>query len=199
MKARKSSECQMNVGIFVITVILMCLTSIYNPARYNTPTNNFQRDHLKMIPPDFADNKNFSFLNLSSNFTEDKQKQHYQFSYYQSSFLSLVSEKPLFSGCVNKNDPKLKKFSFTAELKFNSTDCSLFCIGRNFSHVNIQTNENNSTCFCSNDLPVSPHCKRKLNIRTIFKSYKLFPRKIPSLKVTRFQICSITRNFFSFR
>ena len=81
------------------------------------------------------------------------------------------------------------KVKMTTELKFEPVDCSLFCVGRNFSRVNIHDCGSKSTCFCSNDVPVdnSSQCGREATTdKNTFKSYKLNPFAPPNIKVKKF-------------
>ena len=127
----------------------------------------------------------------SSIFKSDSHSKtkHEKEQFYDSSRLSIVTRKPLFMGCVNKSEAMLKEaVKMTSELKFEPVDCSLFCIGRNFSRVNFHSGQN-STCFCSNDVPVynSSECERETTTdMNIFKSYKLDPFKLPPVKVQNF-------------
>ena len=101
--------------------------------------------------------------------------------FYESLSVLLVTKQPFFTGCVNRNDPRIKKVPSTTQLKFEPIDCALFCVGRNYSRVNIRTDGMQSTCFCSGDLPsLESTCE---NSDTIFKSYSLDPVSFPSLKV----------------
>ena len=131
------------------------------------------------------DNDSSSIFKSDNHSKSNQQKEHF----YDSSRLSIVTRKPLFVGCVKKSEAMLKDaVKMTSELKFEPVDCSLFCIGRNFSRVNIHSGQN-STCFCSNDVPVynSPECERETTTdRNIFKSYKLGPFKLPAVKVQNF-------------
>ena len=131
------------------------------------------------------DNDSSSVFKSDNHSKSNQQKEHF----YDSSRLSIVTRKPLFVGCVKKSEAMLKDaVKMTSELKFEPVDCSLFCIGRNFSRVNIHSGQN-STCFCSNDVQVynSPECERETTTDTnIFKSYKLDPFKLPPVKVKNF-------------
>ncbi|XP_075241762.1 sialate:O-sulfotransferase 1-like [Convolutriloba macropyga] len=104
-------------------------------------------------------------------------------------------------GCVNKSEAMLKEaVKMTSELKFEPVDCSLFCIGRNFSRVNFHSGQN-STCFCSNDVPVynSSECERETTTdMNIFKSYKLDPFKLPPVKNNSFLGCITSLKNFTF-
>ena len=101
--------------------------------------------------------------------------------FYESLSVLLVTKRPVFIGCVNRNDTRIQNFITTTQLKFDPIDCALFCVGRNYSRMNIRTNDKQSTCFCSEDLQnMYSICENSDNI---FKSYTLDPVTIPSVKV----------------
>ena len=119
------------------------------------------------------------------NFPSYAVNSQHKLKFYESSRLSLVTDKPSLMGCVNRTELIMNGVGMTSLLTFEPIDCSLFCVGRNFSRVNLRNSDQLSSCFCSNEWPTlrPSKCEVQSTNLNIFKSYKLSPIKLPTLKV----------------
>ena len=140
--------------------------------------SNFLARKMVLLPAHRITQPNCSGINSNSDKCQNVP-------FYESLSVLLVTKQPLFTGCVQRSDPRMQKVPSTTQLKFEPIDCALFCVGRNYSRMNIRTDEIQSACFCSGDLPSSETVCENSSTEINFKSYKLDPVSIPSVKVKR--------------
>ena len=171
--------------VVIVTVFICCLIKLgYYFSNHNLWDGYILREHLNNCDQLSCENKNQSLLNnLFVN--PFKTKQLEKTTIKDSSISTFINGRLSLVGCVQKTDPIFSKTTKTIQLKFDLTDCALFCIGRNFSHANLNLIEKDSRCFCSYELPAESYkkCTQNSSDEEYFKSYKLNPVKIPAMKV----------------
>ena len=167
-----TDDSKFTAGSGVILILILSCFALRFMA------SNFSARKMVLLPAHRITQPNCSGINSNSDKCQNVP-------FYESLSVLLVSKQPLFTGCVNRNDPRMQKVPSTTQLKFEPIDCALFCVGRNYSRMNIRTDEIQSACFCSGDLPSSKSVCENSSTETNFKSYKLDPVSIPSVKVKR--------------
>ena len=185
MRHQTSIKSKQLSVVVIVTVLICCLIKLgYYFSNHNLWDGYILREHLNNCDQLLCEKKNQSLLNnLFVN--PFKTKQLEKTTINDSSISTFINGRLSLVGCVQKTDPIFSKTTKTIQLKFDLTDCALFCIGRNFSHANLNSNEKDSRCVCSYELPTESYskCAQNSSDGEYFKSYKLNPVKIPAMKV----------------